>query len=152
MGESNISQEKIDETISKFQKEASEQLGFNTEFVIGGSYIGYQSLIVGEADVRHPIGYPISEWRLVDMPGCCGILISTGAKVAIPYTNKGLGRLLNRFRIELARALGYGVLLCTDVITNRYQQAILDENGWEQITTFVNPRTYNIVEMREVQL
>jgi len=86
------------------------------------------------------------------MPGCCGIVISTGAFVYPPFRRKGVGSILNTFRIELAKTMGFGLMMCTDVLKNNPQQKILDKNNWERIHTFTNPRTNNLVGIHVVNL
>ena len=83
-------------------------------------------------------------WKLNEMYGNCGILVSHGAYVYHPYRNKGLGKLLNQFRIDFAKALGYSILLCTDIESNLPQRHILTKNGWIDILKFINRRTNNI--------
>lgn len=89
----------------------------------------------------------IAEFTLVCMPGCCGIVISTRVKVDIRYRNKGIGTLLNQMRIQMAHDAGYGVIMCTDVIHNEPQQAILKKNNWWRAFMFPNPRTSNVVAL-----
>lgn len=94
----------------------------------------------------------VANFSLVAMPGCCGIVVSTGAGVMPRYREKGVGTLLNQFRIELAQAAGYGAMICTDVVQNRPQQRILLNNGWEEVFTFTNPRTDNIVAIHAINV
>lgn len=94
----------------------------------------------------------ISIFDLIMMPGCCGIIISTGAFVYPPYRGKGVGTILNHFRKAIAAAMGFGVMLCTDVLQNEAQQKILEKNGWDQIYAFINPRTDNVVGIHVIQL
>jgi len=86
----------------------------------------------------------IAQWNLNEMYGNCGILVSHRAYVFHPYRNKGLGKLLNQFRIDFAKALGYSILLCTDIESNLPQRHILTKNGWIDILKFINRRTNNI--------
>lgn len=94
----------------------------------------------------------ISWWKMVQMPGCCGILISTGVYVDKDYRNKGINKVLNQFRIQVAKKLGYGILLCTDVKSNIPQQKTLEANGWENLFEFKNPRTKNIVNIHAIKV
>lgn len=91
-------------------------------------------------------GY-IASFKLVEMPGCCGICISTGASVDGAYRNRGLGKVLNQFRKEIANYLGYTVLLCTDVDKNVAQKRILDKEGFKHVHQFTNKRTGNVVNI-----
>lgn len=94
----------------------------------------------------------VSSFQLIPMINCCGILVSTRVQVSKSYQNKGLGTILNSLRIDIARHLGYGILLCTDVMTNEYQQKILNRNGWKSIHEFINPRTNNRVGIHIINL
>lgn len=89
----------------------------------------------------------ISTFKLVQMPGCCGICISTGVWVKFTYRNKGINTILNKFRIDITKLLGYGILLCTDVSNNIAEVKTLDKNGWKHIYNFKNPRTSNKINI-----
>ena len=89
----------------------------------------------------------ISEFKLLQMPGCCGICISTGTYVNPDFRGKGVNILLNNFRIDIAKHLGYGLLMCTDLKSNTPQMKTLDKNGWKHIHEFKNPRTGNILNI-----
>ena len=88
---------------------------------------------------------PIASFHLYPMINCCGICVSTGSRVHKDFQKLGLGTLLNTLRIDIARNLGYGLLLCTDVESNEPQRKILQKNGWRDIHKFINPRTKNTV-------
>ena len=60
----------------------------------------------------------VAQWYLVQFPGCCGLVISTAAYIGTNFRHKGVGTLMNQFRQSLAKAMGYGVLVCTDVTDN----------------------------------
>ena len=89
----------------------------------------------------------ISTFKLVQMIGCCGICVSTGVYVHNEYRNKGVNTILNNFRIDIAKELGYGLLLCTDVSNNTAEVKTLDKNGWKHIYNFKNPRTQNNINI-----
>lgn len=89
----------------------------------------------------------ISEFKLLQMTGCCGICISTGVYVHPDFRGKGINTLLNNFRINIAKHLGYGLLMCTDLKSNTPQMKTLDKNGWKHIHEFKNPRTGNILNV-----
>jgi len=96
----------------------------------------YELLLYGPA-----VPATIASFQLVPMINCCGICVSTQASVNINYQHRGLGTLLNQTRIDIARYLGYGLLLCTDVENNLPQRKILEANGWKDVYKFINPRT-----------
>ena len=92
-------------------------------------------------------GVVISRFELAQMLGCCGICISTGTYVHPDFRGKGVNSLLNNFRIDIAKDLGYGLLMCTDLKSNTPQMKTLDKNGWKHIHEFKNPRTGNILNV-----
>ena len=92
-------------------------------------------------------GNLISTFRLLQMVGCCGICISTGTYVHPDFRGKGVNIILNNFRIDIAKHLGYGLLMCTDLKSNTPQMKTLDKNGWKHIHEFKNPRTGNILNV-----
>ena len=89
----------------------------------------------------------ISQFKLIQMTGCCGICISTGTYVNPDFRGKGVNIILNNFRIDIAKHLGYGLLMCTDLKSNTPQMKTLDKNGWKHIHEFKNPRTGNILNV-----
>lgn len=91
-------------------------------------------------------------FKLYPMINCCGICVSTEAEVRPDFQHKGLGRALNSLRIDIARALGYGLLLCTDDVANEYQRKILKQNGWKDVHEFINPRTGHRVAVSVINL
>lgn len=93
-----------------------------------------------------------ASFELMPMINCCGICVSTMAQVNKDYRGKGLGTLLNSFRIDLARHLGYSLLLCTDDMANVNQRTILQKNGWKDIHTFFNARTQHTVAISVIGL
>lgn len=94
----------------------------------------------------------IATFELHPMINCCGICVSTKAFVYPKFRNKGLGRLLNSIRIDIARKEGYSLLLCTDIEDNTNQRKILKANGWRDLTSFVNRRTGNKVYISVINL
>ncbi len=94
----------------------------------------------------------IASFELHPMINCCGICVSTRAEVNEDWRNKGLGQLLNSIRIDIARAAGYSLLLCTDIDKNEAQRKILKANGWTDIHSFVNSRTKNRVYITVINL
>ena len=113
---------------------------------------GKYRLIIG--DTKHPFHNHsvISTWELWQMKNCCGICVSTAVQVAEPYRKIGIGELLNKVRIHTAKLDGYGLLLCTDVLSNEPQQKILKANGWDCVKEFKNPRTGNDIGIHTVDL
>jgi hypothetical protein len=94
----------------------------------------------------------MSTFGLIEMPGCCGIAISTGAWIEHDYRKRGLGTLLNHVRLDIATDMGYSLLLCTDLFTNEPQRKILTKNGWLSLCRFRNKRTGNTISVDCVPL
>lgn len=94
----------------------------------------------------------ISSFSLQQLPGCCGICVSFHNNIDPKFRGNGLNVILNNFRIELARYLGYTILMCTDVHNNIPQKKTLIKNGWQDIFRFRNKRTDNLVDISIVQL
>ncbi len=128
------------------------RLDYTHPFVPIVDKAGTGEYILALIDEERKVAATVAMWQLVEMPGCCGICISTGSMVYPRFRKVGIGKLLNLLRKELATVLGYGLLICTDVITNDPQQKILDQNGWKHISSFRNPRTQNVVAIHEVAL
>jgi GNAT superfamily N-acetyltransferase len=99
-----------------------------------------------------PTETKVASFELHPMINCCGICVSSRAEVHKDFQGNGLGTLLNSFRVDVARYLGYGVLLCTDVSTNEPQRKILKANGWKDVYQFLNPRTKNRVFISVINL
>lgn len=89
----------------------------------------------------------VSKFKLIQMIGCCGICVSTQVFVHCNFRNKGINTILNNFRIDIAKELGYGILLCTDVSNNTAEVKTLDKNGWKHVYNFRNPRTSNKINI-----
>jgi len=87
----------------------------------------------------------VARFYMQVFPACCGACISYGAAVYAPYLNKGLGKLLNKMRIQLAHDCRRKLIICTDVEKNTHQQKILKANGWQKATSWLNPRSHNDV-------
>lgn len=80
--------------------------------------------------------YQAAAFSFQTMPGCSAVVLSIHSYVQHKYQGKGLGTLLNAFRIELARAYGYSLILCTSELNNVPQRRILYRNNWEDYITF----------------
>lgn len=87
----------------------------------------------------------IASFTLAQLPGCCGVCVSTAAHVSNSIRGKGLGKYLNNIRIRLAKAFKYGKMICTVIKGNVAQEKILIDNGWKVTDEFVNPKTGNII-------
>lgn len=94
----------------------------------------------------------VSMFELYRMPHCCAILISCKSHVAIQFRGKRIASTLNMLRQEIGRALGYSLLLCTDIDTNEHQRKLLATNGWKDVHDVINKRTKNRVYISVINL
>lgn len=92
-----------------------------------------------------PTGKKIAYGNLVMMPGCCGLVVSTGAYVDPDFRNKGIGKIMHKIRKDLAAEAGFSCMICTDVIQNGAQQRILKKNKWKLVHLFHNRNSGNDV-------
>lgn len=151
-----------DQIVSKHKKLIGAVLGTDKfDLFETNSNVSYNDkLELGKWELRIPVtdrttrtDYTIiASFELHPMINCCGICVSTRAVVAPTYRGKGLGTLLNQFRVDVARELGYGLLLCTDIVGNEPQRKILKANGWADKDEFINPRTKNRVAISTIHL
>ena len=107
---------------------------------------------LGEYILKMNGGAYIAGFGLKEMIGCCGICVSTASWVHENYQRRGLGSLLNKLRQDLAREMGYSILLCTDRLQNKAQRKLLAKAGWEDIYEFTNQRTSNRIAISVIQL
>lgn len=83
-----------------------------------------------------------SSFRLVELINCCGVLVSTQTYVYNSYRGKGIAQKLMPFKEEIAKILGYSLLMATvDIGNNPAEVHILEKFGWENTQTFLNKRT-----------
>lgn len=94
----------------------------------------------------------VSTFKMYQMPHCCAYAISCNVHVEKLYRNRGIGKLLNQMRIDMAKLMGFSALLCTDVNHNGSQRKVLEANGWVDIHTIINSRTDNVVHISAINL
>jgi hypothetical protein len=94
----------------------------------------------------------VADFKLSELPGCCGVCVSFFAHVFPDFRGKGIGTMLNRLRIAIAKEAKYGLLICTDVDNNIPQNKILAKNGWELAANFINPKTKHCVNLHYIKL
>lgn len=107
---------------------------------------------IGQFDVYGKNKAPISQFSLRELPNCCGVIVSSGVYVNYPYRGRGAGTLLHQLRIEIAKALEYSTMLCSDVLHNTVQRKILRKNGWKDVYQFRNIRSGNEVVLSVLNL
>ncbi len=94
----------------------------------------------------------LSTFELYKMPHCCAILVSCKAFVGEKFRNKRVGTVMNNFRQDIGKLLGYSLLFCTDIEQNENQRKLLKTNGLKDIYRVINKRTNNIVYLSVINL
>lgn len=94
----------------------------------------------------------ISDFKLYQLPHCCAYAVSCKARVYEKFRNNRIGTILNSFRQDVCRILGYSALMCTDIETNKYQRKLLKTNGWKDVHNLINKRTNNRVFLSLINL
>lgn len=94
----------------------------------------------------------LATFELYKLPHCCAILVSCKAWVNEQYRGKRVGTLLNNFRQDIGRLLGYSTLMCTDIESNIHQRQLLKTNNWRDIYSVINKRTKNRVFISVIDL
>lgn len=151
--------------IEECESDLSKSLGFEVElwFSITGSTkrVTLNNLCYDKkSSAKDPINFELKEkvatskykycvsyFTLQQLPGCCGVCVSTNSAVMLAWKGKGVATRLNAFRRMAAHHLGYTTLLCTDVDSNVPQKKVLKKNNWKQVHQFTNSRTKNVVNI-----
>ncbi len=94
----------------------------------------------------------LTTFELYKMPHCCAILVSCKAFVTEKFRNKRIGTIMNSFRQDIGRVLGYSLLFCTDIEQNECQRKLLKTNGWKDVHSVVNKRTNNRVYLSVINI
>lgn len=95
----------------------------------------------------------IAVMYMTPVPGCCGAILSHNATTASEFQRKGIGTLMNSFRLAVARDLGYSVVLVTDTPEKHpWNRRILDKLGFKHLHSFTNKRTSNKVTISVVDI
>jgi GNAT superfamily N-acetyltransferase len=80
-------------------------------------------------------------FTMSDLPGCCGICVSSDVSVWGSFKGKGLGQKLLQVRIDAAKSAGYSRMLATTLTGNETEIHILEKFGFLEIDAFDNQRT-----------
>lgn len=104
-----------------------------------------------QVDIIEENGDKLAEFKLMQFPGCCGILILYNVYVFFPNQKKGIGTEIFKFAKEIAKELNYSKLICTDVV-GKPSEKILLNIGFKHINTFVNQKTTNTVNISAIDI
>jgi GNAT superfamily N-acetyltransferase len=89
--------------------------------------------------VEYPIeheGKQIGKFRLTPLPGCAKVGVSHHLEIYESFRGRGLGHKAQKARLDLAKSLGFRVLLATTRDTNAPQEHILPAAGWKRVTFY----------------
>jgi hypothetical protein len=89
----------------------------------------------------------VASFKLVQMPGCCGVLVSTESQVQIAYRGKGIGTFLQEIKEFLAKRFQVGSMIATVVDGNAAEERILNKTGWIPVYNLVNPKSGNLINV-----
>jgi hypothetical protein len=92
----------------------------------------------------------IASFKLTQMPGNCGIIVSHSTYVDYTYRKKGIATIFQTMKEKLAQYTNYTVMYATTVISNEYEIKVLEKSGWVKAPNsflFTNRRTSNEVTM-----
>jgi len=87
-----------------------------------------------------------------ELPGCCGVCVSTGTYVHDRYNGKGIGKVLMALKKYIARHMGYTVLLLTEIERSSRNRKIINKTGFTDFFDFLNNRSGNVVVLSAIPL
>lgn len=93
----------------------------------------------------------VASVSLEEFPGCCGVVVIT-ALDTIGKRNKGYSKFLSEAALYFAANLGYTLAVATTVFKNRPSNKIAESLGANQVASFSNRRTKNVVKVWTKQL
>lgn len=142
---------------SKSEEEAREdhKLYGEGEFSMDDYVYVSNSFNVGNYSIKLEVEdnqYLISTFKLYQLPHCCAYMVSCNVSIEYLFQNKGIGTLLNKFRIDIGKLLGYSSIICTSLESNKFQKSILEKNNWKTIHTRKNKRTNNIINLQCIDI
>lgn len=88
-----------------------------------------------------------AKYTLFPMPGCCGIVVYSGARIHGLQRRNGLGQHFFSEAFQLMEETGYSCSVCTVISSMTAQIHILEKNGWSKVHSFINRRTENEVQI-----
>ena len=95
----------------------------------------------------HNVWCDLHTFRLVGLPGCCGVCVSTEAYTSTLFRGKGVNQLGNQLRESIAKAYGYSTILATTISDNVPERNTLYKRGFKEVHAFRNRRTANNINV-----
>jgi hypothetical protein len=108
------------------------------------------------------MAYGSREWHIGasfsmrELPGCCGICVSYHVSVSMGdsyrdrypnFTHRGLGTLLLKIRMAIAKKAGYTYLQATLISEMPIEEKILRKAEFQEVAKFVSKRTSNTIKV-----
>lgn len=92
-----------------------------------------------------PQGTHLGYFTFSPLPGCCGVVVSSESSLHDVSKISGTGRLFHRLKAEVARKLGYSMMLATTQASNLPEVIGGAKAGWKWSNEFTNTRTGNLL-------
>lgn len=89
----------------------------------------------------------VVRWNMIEMPGCCGIVIMSDLFVYPGFRQKGVGERTILFAQKVAHRLNYKVMLGTYLRSDLGSQKALTSAKWRELLSFRNRNTGNKVNI-----
>lgn len=83
----------------------------------------------------------IGRFYLAPMPGCCGLVVSTGLLLWTEYRSTPIGKEFLDLKEWVPSYLGYPAVIATTQIDNIAQQKSSRKRAYQEIATWTNSRT-----------
>jgi hypothetical protein len=141
--------EEITTTLQKTYGEALEKLLPGANILVRHLHASYTDV---ELIIRDDGNRTAADLRLVQMPGCCGVVVSTGLFVRHDIRSKKLGDLMHQLRDHAVVLLGYGKVTATVICGNKVEEHLLSKYGFTPTQEFINPKTGNPIRLWEKNL
>ena len=136
--------EGVDEALEEFRQEIEEKAGGKIEWAVSDSEVGTVRVRIK----RNNLTIELSKWTMYELPGNCGVAISSDIWINPEYRRRGLNHVFNKVRQRMAQLADYGALIATtiaDTESVRPENATLRRREFTAEEEFCNPNTGNKV-------
>lgn len=136
------------------------ELKDETEEVLGeGIYLDEEGPNVIIRTGNNEGGNRVAEWAFYELPGNCGVAVSSSVWINERYRGIGLNEVLNKMRQRMARLANYGGLLATTIADyqtpptdggekrSRPENATLRSRGFKNFKPLRNPNSGNRIQV-----
>jgi len=88
--------------------------------------------------------HPFGRFSLEPMPGCCGIVVSTGSYIEpVQRSQHNYSRWFHELKAKVAKHFGYSTMIMTTQLRNFPEVIGASRSGWRFQHSFRNKRTDN---------